>query len=103
MLRAILMGIALLLAAETTFAADQPATGYYLQDGTYIEPYDHMRPPSYLYDNYSRQKNVHPWTARRVYAYNAFSNPPAYNYFAPFSPLPQIAPLFDSIPYRWRK
>ena len=36
MLRAILMGIALLLAAETTFAADQPATGYYLQDGTYM-------------------------------------------------------------------
>jgi len=103
MLRATFVGIALLLAVETIFAADQPFNGYYRKDGTYVEPYHRTTPDNNLYDNYSSQENVNPWTGQRGTERNEFSNPPAYNQSSPLYKLPQPAPIYDPNPYPPRR
>ena len=41
---------------------DEPVSGYYRQDGTYVEPYYRTRPNRTETDNYSSSPNVNPYT-----------------------------------------
>jgi hypothetical protein len=103
MLQAVLVGIALLLTVETIFAADQPVNGYYRKDGAYVELYHRTTPDNNLYDNYSSQGNVNPWTGRRESEQSEFSNPPAYNQSSPLYTPPEPVPLYDPNPYAPRR
>jgi len=96
MVRAILIGIALLFAVGTALAADQSVNGYYRKDGTYVQPYDRSAPNNPLYDNYSSKGTRNPWTGERGSERNEYSTPPVYNQSSPFYTPPQTAPLYDS-------
>ena len=98
MVRTIFVGIALLLATGTTFAADQAFKGYLRKDGTYVEPYHRTTPDNNLYDNYASQAYLHPWTGHRGTERNEFSNSPAYNQSSPLYKLPPPAPIYDPQP-----
>lgn len=73
--------IALLLLLLLSFGAvagDVYVNGYYRQDGTYVEPHYRSAPNQYKFDNYSSQGNTNPYTGKRGYERNEFSNPPIY-------------------------
>ena len=102
MVRAILVGIALLFAVGTALAADQSLNGYYRKDGTYVQPYYRSTPNNSLYDNYSSKGIMNPWTGERGSERNEYSTPPVYNQSSPFYTPPQTAPLYDSNPPKRR-
>ena len=55
--------------------ADVYVDGYYRSNGTYVQPHYRSSPNSTVYDNYSTQGNVNPYTG----AYGTKS-PSYYNY-----------------------
>lgn len=62
--------IALLLAAlvfssAPSLAQDTYVRGYTRSDGTYVQPHYRTAPNNSLYDNYSTQGNVNPYTGQR--------------------------------------
>lgn len=73
-----LLAICMALLA-TSVCADQYVHGYTKSDGTYVQGYHRSSPNQYRYDNYSSQGNTNPYTGRRGYQPNEFSNPPVYN------------------------
>lgn len=58
-----LLIISLLLLAENA-KADQYVNGYYNSRGTYVQPHYQTAPDNNIYNNYSTQGNVNPYTGQ---------------------------------------
>ena len=52
-----------LLAAGQAMAV-QSVSGYYRSSGTYVQPHYRTSPNSTLFDNYSTQGNINPYTGQ---------------------------------------
>lgn len=52
--------------------ADVYVNGYYRNDGTYVQGHYRSSPNSNVYDNYSTQGNVNPYTG--VHGYKSFDS-----------------------------
>ena len=64
--------------AASTVGADDAVRGHIRKDGTYVAPHFRSDSNNRLYDNYSAQGNVNPYTGHRGTQRHEFSNPPAY-------------------------
>lgn len=55
----------LAVLSSTAFAQDTYINGYYRNDGTYVEPHYRSRANNNVYDNYSSQGNINPYTGQQ--------------------------------------
>ncbi len=77
----ILVGGGLLLGVTASASAqfsDVPVDGYRRPDGTYVAPHHRTPPNDRLWDNYSSQSQINPYTGVPGTKPNEFSTPPAY-------------------------
>jgi hypothetical protein len=52
------------LALSNVALADEYINGYYREDGTYVQPHYQTAPDNNLYNNYSTQGNLNPYTGQ---------------------------------------
>ncbi len=75
----------------SAFAADTYVQGYYKRDGTYIAPHHQATRDDKLYNNYSSQDQINPYTGTYGTKRNEYSSPPAYQKSSPLY-TPQFTP-----------
>ena len=73
--------IAIAAALSPAAHADQFVSGYFRQNGTYVNPYVRTTPDSSLFNNYSTAPNINPYTGH-VGTVNPYAAP-APNYGVP--------------------
>jgi hypothetical protein len=66
-------------------ATDTYVQGYYKQDGTYVAPHHQSKADDKLYNNYSSQGQVNPYSGAQGTKRNEYSNPPAYEKSSPLN------------------
>ena len=54
-----------LILLSTKANADQYVNGYYRNNGTYVQPHYQTQPDNNIYNNYSTQGNVNPYTGQQ--------------------------------------
>ena len=88
---------ALLLTAAASASAQVHVKGYTRSNGTYVAPYVRSAPDHSIYNNYSTQPNVNPYTGRagtvNPYAPSTLYNAPT----APTREAPSV-PCYFSCP-----
>jgi hypothetical protein len=81
----LLSGVALLISlAVPALAGDVYVQGYTRSDGTYVAPYHRTSPDSSLFNNYSTQGNVNPYTGQ-MGTVNPYSQPNSNPYGSSYS------------------
>ncbi|GJH17635.1 hypothetical protein CBA19CS22_13855 [Caballeronia novacaledonica] len=50
--------------SNSSYGSDQQVSGYTRSNGTYVEPYHRSAPDNTMYNNYSSQGNVNPYTGQ---------------------------------------
>lgn len=72
----LIIATTLTLISTAAMAEDTYVHGYYRQNGTYVEPHHRTAPDHDIYNNYSTQGNVNPYTGQQgtVNPYNYNSN-----------------------------
>lgn len=50
--------------SDNMYGSDQRVTGYTRSNGTYVQPYHRTAPDNTMYNNYSSQGNVNPYTGQ---------------------------------------
>ena len=80
---------AIVLTAATSASAQVHVKGYVRSDGTYVAPYVRSSPDHSIYNNYSTQPNVNPYSGK-VGTVNPYA--PSNIYKAPSAPSPYGQP-----------
>ena len=78
----VVVGVGLMVgvaaSASAQWSSDVRVDGYQRQDGTVVQPHHRTAPNDRLWDNYSSQGQVNPYTGIPGTKPNEFSTPPAY-------------------------
>lgn len=85
----VMLGV--LLATTNVLARDVYVHGYTRSDGTYVQPYYRTAPDHNIYNNYSTQGNINPYTGR-VGTVNPYAQPSAPVGIQPIEPI-RIQPI----------
>lgn len=69
---------AVLLLAASVASADTYVQGHYRSDGTYVQPHYRSDSNNSIYDNYSSQGNINPYTGQRGHRNPEYQYQPRY-------------------------
>lgn len=68
MMKILLIAVMLFFTCQAVVQAyDTQVSGYYRQNGTYVQPYHRTAPNNNVYDNYSTKGNINPYTGQQGY------------------------------------
>lgn len=90
-MRLSLISLVLLAGSVSIASAQVFHQGYYRQNGTYVQPHYQSAPDGNVFNNYSTQGNVNPYTGQPG-TVNPYAPPPAQTYQMPPLGSPYVTP-----------